>query len=85
MSESTKKNIDKKTVKGRTSGQFRCLYCFKRITAPPGAKSTTCPHCGYAWRISWFSPGEPRIRGPVWENNEAMTRKIMAESKGGSK
>ncbi len=83
MSKKTEESATKKVVKGRTSGQFRCLNCFERLTPPPGAKTFTCPNCGYAWRIYWFNPGEPRIRGPVWDVNEAQTQKIMAENKGG--
>ena len=72
-----------KSIKGRTTGQFRCLYCFERVVPPKDATEYTCAKCGYAWRIWWFSPDEPRIRGPVWEKYEKLSREKMAE-KGGA-
>ncbi|MCF8045702.1 MAG: hypothetical protein K9J83_07555 [Desulfarculaceae bacterium] len=64
-------------VKDRTTGQFRCLYCFTRVKPPRGAETFTCENCGYAWRIWWFSPTEPRIRGPVWDQHEKLSREKM--------
>ncbi|MFO7753634.1 MAG: hypothetical protein R6V41_10995 [Desulfobacteraceae bacterium] len=64
-------------VKDRTTGRFRCLYCFTRVKPPSGAATYTCGTCGYAWRIWWFSPTEPRIRGPVWDQHEKLSREIM--------
>ncbi len=74
MADSSDKNAAGKSIKGRTTGQFRCLYCFERVEPSKGAKEFTCPNCGYAWRISWFTSDEPRIRGPVWETNERLSR-----------
>lgn len=69
-------------TQGRTRGQFRCLYCFERNSPPQGSKVYTCPHCGYSWRIWWFKPDEPRIRGPVWEDDEKLTQQIIKEQGG---
>ncbi|RLB90377.1 MAG: hypothetical protein DRH26_09800 [Deltaproteobacteria bacterium] len=79
MAASNKKETVKQAVAGRTTGQFRCLYCFKRLSPPRGATEFTCPNCNYAWRVWWFNPGEPRIRGPVWENYEKLTKEKMQQ------
>ncbi|MEA1966898.1 MAG: hypothetical protein U9N77_01560 [Thermodesulfobacteriota bacterium] len=76
------KEAGKGQVKGRTTGQFRCLYCFKHLAPPRGATEFTCPNCGYAWRVWWFNPGEPRIRGPVWDNHEKLTKEKMQQQGG---
>ncbi len=83
MADSSDRNASKKSIKGRTTGQFRCLYCFKRVKPSKGAEQFICPHCGYAWRISWVNPDEPRIRGPVWETNERLSRE-ETEKQGGA-
>jgi ribosomal protein L37AE/L43A len=75
-------NKDKGSVKARTKGQFRCLYCFTRVSPSKGAKVFTCEKCGYSWRIWWFGPEDPRIRGPVWDDYEKRTQKIMDKEGG---
>ena len=79
MTKSPKSTKTKDRAKHRTTGVFRCLYCFERVKPPAGAQEYTCPKCGYAWRIYWFNPQEPRIRGPVWEANEKLTQKKMMQ------
>lgn len=81
MTSADKPASSKSDRPGRTTGQFRCLYCFERVTPPAEAKQYTCPNCGYAWRIWWFGPQEPRIRGPVWDEHEKLTRIKMKEGK----
>jgi DNA-directed RNA polymerase subunit RPC12/RpoP len=68
--------------KGRTTGKFRCLYCFERLSPPRGATQYTCPSCGYSWRVWWYSPTEPRVRGPVWEEDEKLTQQKIKEQGG---
>lgn len=78
--EKTKKDTStQERAKHRTTGAFRCLTCFERVKPPEGAETYTCPQCGFAWRIWWFNPQEPRIRGPVWDTNEKLTQAKMVE------
>jgi hypothetical protein len=43
-----------------------------------------CPNCGFEWRISWLFNDVPRIRGPVWEVNDKLTKEAQAKAKKGS-
>jgi predicted RNA-binding Zn-ribbon protein involved in translation (DUF1610 family) len=65
------------TARGRTTGAFRCLNCFERNTAPSGSKSYKCPKCGFEWRLSWPTPTQPRIRGPVWDVNKRLAEEAL--------
>lgn len=67
------------TAKGRTSGAFRCLNCFTRISPPKGVTTYKCPSCGFEWRVSWPRPNLPRIRGPVWEVNRRLAEEAMVK------
>ena len=69
------------TAKGRTSGVFRCLNCFVKISPPSGAKTCKCPQCSFEWRVSWPQPNLPRIRGPVWEVNRRLSEEAAAKEK----
>ena len=51
----------------RPERSVRCSSCLKRITIPERASRATCPYCDMQFRISWVTPDQPRIRGPVWE------------------
>jgi predicted RNA-binding Zn-ribbon protein involved in translation (DUF1610 family) len=82
MAKSKESTSTQERAKHRTTGAFRCLSCFERVTPPDGAASYTCPNCGYAWRVWWFNPNEPRIRGPVWDSHEKMTQAKMKEKEG---
>jgi len=73
------------TAKGRTSGAFRCLNCFERISPPKGAKTYECPYCSFEWRISWPMPDLPRIRGPVWEVNRRLAEEAISKKGKGKK
>ena len=64
--------------KTRTVGKFRCLNCFERGSALPGAKTWKCPGCGFEFRLSWISPTQPRIRGPIWEVNRRLAEEAMS-------
>ncbi len=79
MAKPKKSSSIKERAKHRTSGVFRCLFCFERVKPPAKSTQYTCPNCGYAWRIWWFGPNEPRIRGPVWEAHEKLTQQKMTE------
>ena len=74
MNEETTAEI---TARGRTTGAFRCLNCFERISPPKEATTYECPHCSFEWRISWPNPDTPRIRGPVWDVNERLIEEAM--------
>ena len=82
MTKTKESNALKERAKNRTTGAFRCLSCFKRLSPPKGATEQTCPHCGYEWRIAWFNPEEPRIRGPVWDAHEKLTQAKMDAKEG---
>lgn len=82
MIKSKENTALQKRAKNRTSGAFRCLSCFKRLAPPKGTTEYTCPHCGFEWRVWWYNPNEPRIRGPVWAANEKLTLSRMAEMEG---
>ena len=51
----------------RPERSVRCSSCLKRITIEPRASRATCPYCDMQFRISWVTPDQPRVRGPVWE------------------
>ncbi len=72
------------TARGRSKGQVRCMNCLQRITPPTGVKSMKCSNCGFEWRISWLFTDVPRIRGPVWEVNDKLTKEAQAKAKKGS-
>ena len=82
MTKSKESSSVQERAKQRTTGAFRCLSCFKHLSPPKGATQYTCPQCSYEWRVAWFTPEEPRIRGPVWESYEQLTQAKMTE-KGG--
>jgi hypothetical protein len=52
----------------------RCLNCFERFRPPARAERATCPKCAVEWRISYPYPGNPKIRGPVWEKYPSVPR-----------
>lgn len=85
MSQTKKSESLQERSRGRTTGKFRCLNCFERIAPPPGSKTYTCPHCGYAWRVWWYNPQEPRIRGPVWETDEELAQREISDDQEGGK
>lgn len=72
-------------AKGRTVGAFRCLNCFERLVPPPEAKTLKCPKCSFEWRLSWPTPTQPRIRGPVWEANRRLAEEAIGKEKGEGK
>jgi len=57
-----------KTATGymRPERSVRCSSCQKRITIEARATEASCPYCDMQYRISWVTPDQPRIRGPVW-------------------
>lgn len=79
MSDKTTMDDIRKT---RSSGAFRCLQCFERFTATVGTEIYTCPRCGFEWRLSWLIPGQPRIRGPVWDVNRKLAEEEFKKRKG---
>jgi DNA-directed RNA polymerase subunit RPC12/RpoP len=72
MAKKTRATAAESVSQGKSTGAFRCLNCFERISPPPGAQTYKCPHCSFEWRIFWVSSGMPRIRGPVWEVNRRL-------------
>ena len=50
----------------RPERSVRCSSCLQRITIAVKATEATCPYCDMRYRISWVTPDQPRIRGPVW-------------------
>ena len=82
MTKNNESTSTTERAKNRTTGAFRCLSCFKRVTPPKGAATFKCPQCGYDWRVWWFNPDEPRIRGPVWDAHEKLTQARMMEKEG---
>jgi hypothetical protein len=79
MTKSNESSSTQKRAKHRTTGAFRCLSCFKHLSPPKEATLYTCPKCDYEWRVAWFTPEEPRIRGPVWESYEKLNQAKMTE------
>ena len=51
----------------RPERSVRCSSCLKRISIEPRVSRATCPYCDMQFRISWVTPDQPRVRGPVWE------------------
>lgn len=43
----------------------RCLACRERISVEPGAEKVTCQNCGQEWLITWLTPEQAKIKGPV--------------------
>lgn len=68
-------------AKGRSTGYFRCLNCFARVSPLPNAKTYKCPHCNFEWRVSWISTDMPRIRGPVWNVNRRLAEDEMRKKR----
>ena len=85
MAKKTSATTTESVAQGRSTGAFRCLNCFERISPPPGAKTYKCPHCSFEWRVSWVSPEIPRIRGPVWEVNRRLAEEEGQKKQNGSK
>jgi len=85
MAEEMTGSTMESVAKGRTTGAFRCLNCFERISPPPGVKTYKCPHCSFEWRVVWMSPEVPRIRGPVWEVNRRLAEEAVRKRERGKK
>ncbi|MCX6013023.1 MAG: hypothetical protein NTV30_06370 [Chloroflexi bacterium] len=52
----------------RPERSTRCSNCQERISIPLKHILATCPYCGMQFRISWVTPDQPRVRGPVWSS-----------------
>lgn len=53
----------KKAAREIEPSVIRCFWCFSRIEVKHDQPTAKCPSCGNAWRITWVTPNDPKIRG----------------------
>ena len=52
-----------KAAQEKEYSSMRCFWCFNRIQVKYDQPTAKCPTCGNAWRITWVTPKDPKIRG----------------------
>jgi len=54
---------------------LRCKACAGRFETTHPAETATCPACGEAWRVRWFTPDSGMIIAPLdWKDYQTRAR-----------